>query len=364
MEIDLNPRTANQTLFEGEGGGYYLWSSKEFPLLAQTKLGAGKLVLKPNGFALPHYADSSKVGYVLQGSDGVVGMVFPKKRSSKEVVLKLKKGDIIPVPLGALSWWYNNGDSELVIVFLGQTTKAYVPGEFTYFLLTGGLGILGAFSTEYTSKAFDMSKDEAKELVQSQSGVLIIKLEAGKKMPKPQLLKTKELVFNINDYSSLADDENVKRGGIVTTVNKSKFSFIGEVGLTATHLKLEPHSMSSPIYTTDSSVRVIYVVKGSGRIQIVGIQGKRVLDTEVKAGQLVVVPAFFVEAKIAGEEGMECFSIINSAEPILEDIASDESVLAALSPEVLQASLNISAVSGKHFISEIMKNSIILPPTN
>ncbi|KAH7518771.1 hypothetical protein FEM48_Zijuj09G0206400 [Ziziphus jujuba var. spinosa] len=361
MEMDLNPRTANQTLFEGEGGGYYAWSSKEFPFLAQAKLGAGKLVLKPNGFALPHYVDSSKVGYVLQGSDGVVGMVFPNKKSSKEVALKLKKGDIIPVPLGALSWWYNNGDSELVIVFLGQTTKAYVPGEFTYFILTGGLGILGAFSTEYTSKAFNMNKNEAKELVKSQSGVIIIKLEAGKTMPQPQLHKTKELVFNID--SSLADG-NVKRGGIITTVNKSKFSFIGEVGLTATHMKLQPHSMNSPIYSTDSSIRVIYVVKGSARVQIVGIQGKRVLDTEIKAGHLVVVPAFFVEAKIAGGEGMECFSIISSAEPILEDIVSDESVLAALSPEVLQASLNISAVSGKHLISEISKNSIILPSTN
>lgn len=68
MEIDLNPRTANQTLFEGEGGAYYAWSSKAFPFLAQAKLGAGKLVLQPNGFALPHYADSSKVGYVLQGN--------------------------------------------------------------------------------------------------------------------------------------------------------------------------------------------------------------------------------------------------------------------------------------------------------
>lgn len=50
--------------------------------------------------------------------------------------------------------------------------------------------------------------------------------------------------------------------------------------------------------------------------------------------------------------------------PVLEDLASEESVLAALSPEALQASLNISAVREKHLISKIWKNSIILPSSD
>jgi len=63
MELDLTPKKA-EALFEGDGGGYYTWS---MPLLAEKKLGAGRLVLQPRGFAFPHYADSSKVGYVIQG---------------------------------------------------------------------------------------------------------------------------------------------------------------------------------------------------------------------------------------------------------------------------------------------------------
>ena len=62
----MTPKFA-QKLFEGDGGSYYSWSSSEFPLLRETKVGAGKLVLQPRGFALPHYADSPKIGYVLQG---------------------------------------------------------------------------------------------------------------------------------------------------------------------------------------------------------------------------------------------------------------------------------------------------------
>ena len=64
MDFDLSPRSAQQ-LFDGEGGSYHTWSSSEFPLLAEEKVGAGRLVLQPRGFALPHYADSSKIGYVL-----------------------------------------------------------------------------------------------------------------------------------------------------------------------------------------------------------------------------------------------------------------------------------------------------------
>lgn len=65
----FSPRPADTTIFEGEGGSYRSWSSSNFPLLGEAKVGAGILVLHPQGFALPHYADSNKIGYVLQGTD-------------------------------------------------------------------------------------------------------------------------------------------------------------------------------------------------------------------------------------------------------------------------------------------------------
>ncbi|PRQ17799.1 putative rmlC-like jelly roll protein [Rosa chinensis] len=166
-EIDLTPKLA-AVEFEGDGGGYHTWSA---PALGKAKVGAGKLVLKPSGFALPHYADSAKLGYVVQCEDGVIGMVLPN--TSEEVVLKLKKGDVIPVPVGAVSWWFNNGDSpdDLVIIFLGDTTKAYTPGRFTYFFMAGTQSLLGGFSTDFISKSFNISKDEADEVTKNQSGV-------------------------------------------------------------------------------------------------------------------------------------------------------------------------------------------------
>lgn len=67
MAAELSP-TLSKSIFEGAGGSYSTWSGADLPLLTDAKLGGGKLVLKPLGLALPHYSDSSKVGYVLEGA--------------------------------------------------------------------------------------------------------------------------------------------------------------------------------------------------------------------------------------------------------------------------------------------------------
>ena len=67
MELNLSPQAADTTVAKGNGGAYYVWSASKSPVLGQAKLGAGKLVLQPRGFALPHYADSYKIGFVIQG---------------------------------------------------------------------------------------------------------------------------------------------------------------------------------------------------------------------------------------------------------------------------------------------------------
>jgi len=52
--------------------------------------------------------------------------------------------------------------------------------------------------------------------------------------------------------------------------------------------------------------------RGSGRFQVVGVDGKRVLETTLKAGDLFIVLRFFVVSKIANNDGMEWFSIITN----------------------------------------------------
>jgi len=241
------------------------------------------------------------------GTDGVVGMVLPN--TEEEVVLKLKQGDVVPVPVGSVSWWFNNGDSDLIVLFLGETSKALIPGQFTYFLLTGALGVIGGFSTELTSKVYDLDKDEVQKLTKSQTGVLIVKLDESQTVPEPQMDMTKKLVYNID---AACAQNVVDNAGLVQTLTEKEFPFIGKVGLSVIRVKLEPGAIKAPSYPAATVIQLIYIARGSGKIEIVGFDGKHSLDTQVKAGDLLVVPQFYVAAQIAGEEGMECYSIVTT----------------------------------------------------
>lgn len=74
MEIDLTPRLAKK-VYGDNGGSYYSWSPSELPMLREGNIGASKLALEKNGFALPRYSDSSKVAYVLQGEFSIPSFI-------------------------------------------------------------------------------------------------------------------------------------------------------------------------------------------------------------------------------------------------------------------------------------------------
>ncbi|CAL0325062.1 unnamed protein product [Lupinus luteus] len=317
MALDLTPKTA-ETLFEGEGGGYYNWTN------------------------------ASKLGIVLQGNGGVAGLVT--LNSGKEVVVKLEKGDIIPVPVGSFSWWSNNGDSDVIIIFLGETTKALIPGEISYFFPTGPQGLMRGISTELTSKAYNLTQDEVHKLTKSQTEPMMVKLTKDKSMPKPQIENTKELVFNVDGPNT---HNVVKNGTLITTFTEATFPFLGEVGLSVIRVKLDTNAIKAPAYPSNFVAQLIYIARGSGKIEIVGLKGENILNTQVEAGQLIVVPQFYVVAQIAGEEGLESYSIVRTTKPMIEEFGGRGSIWGALSPSVIETALNLDSEFLKLFLSKI-----------
>ncbi|KAL0292703.1 UNVERIFIED_CONTAM: Glutelin type-A 2 [Sesamum calycinum] len=101
-----------------------------------------------------------------------------------------------------------------------------------------------------------------------------------------------------------------------------------------------------------SALQVTYIVRGSGRVQVVGVDGKRVLETTIKAGSLFIVPRFFVVSKIADPDGMDWFSIITTPNPVFTHLAGRTSVWKALSPEVLQAAFGVPPEIEQKFSSK------------
>lgn len=202
-------------------------------------------------------------------------------------------------------------------MFIGETSNAYNPGEFTYFLLTGPISILSGFSIEFIRKAFKLSEKEAKILTETQTQPLIIKLSPreGENMPKPENNHENEsLVKNICDFS--ADDENiitVRKAGRIIGINEVNFPFMKEVGLSCDIVKLDANAMLSPRCSIGPTVEVFYVAKGRGNVEVVGLNGRLVLNTKFESGKLLVVPRYFAVAITSGGEGMELFSVITTA---------------------------------------------------
>ena len=238
--------------------------------------------------------------------NGVAGIVLPEK---EEKVIAIKKGDAIALPFGVVTWWYNKEDTELVVLFLGDTSKAHKSGEFTDFFLTGSNGIFTGFSTEFVGRAWDLDDNNVKALVGSQSGKGIVKIEGNISLPEPNQEHREGMALNCLEAPL---DVDIKNGGRVVVLNTKNLPLVGEVGLGADLVRLDGKAMCSPGFSCDSALQVTYIVRGSGRVQVVGVDGKRVLETTLKAGNLFIVPRFFVVSKIADPDGMEWFSIITT----------------------------------------------------
>lgn len=289
---------------------------------------------------------------------GTAGIVLPE---SKEKVLPIKKGDALALPFGVVTWWFNNSDETLVVLFLGDTSKGHKTGEFTNFYLTGANGLFTGFSSEFVGRAWDLGADDVNKLVKSQTVCGIVKVKEGFKMPEPLIEHRKGMTLNCEEAPL---DVDIPNAGRVVVLNTMNLPLIKEVGLGADLVKIEGHSMCSPGFSCDSAFQVTYIIRGSGRVQVVGPNGKRVLETRVKGGSLFIVPRFFVVSKISDGEGMDWFSIITTPNPVFTHLAGRTSVWKALSPQVLQASFNVSPELEKRFSSKRLNSEIFFAPSN
>ncbi|XP_058099019.1 glutelin type-D 1-like [Magnolia sinica] len=355
MDIDLSPKQAKKS-YGGDGGSYYSWASSDLPMLAEAKIGAAKLALEKRGLALPSYADSAKVAYVLQGN-GKAGIVLPE--ATKEKVVPIKTGDALALPFGVITWWYNTSDTQLIILFLGDTSTAHRLGEFTNFQLTGSNGLFTGFTSEFVGRAWDLNEEQVQKLVKSQTSNGIIKLKEGLNLPEPSKEDRNGLVLNCLEAPL---DVDIPNGGRVVVLTSQNLPLVGEVGLGADLVRIDGNSMCSPGFSSDSAFQVTYIVKGSGRVQVVGIDGRRVLETRIEAGCLFIVPRFFVVSKIADGDGMAWFSIITTPNPVFSHLAGKTSVWKALSPQVLEASFNVSPDLEKLFRSKRTTDEIFFAP--
>ncbi|XP_048575237.1 11S globulin seed storage protein 2-like [Triticum urartu] len=330
-----------KALVQSDAGAYVAWSGVDQPELTAEGLGCGLLVFRPLSFALPHYADSHKFGYVLRGS-GVAG-VLPvatgnASSAARERVVRLEVGDVIAVRTGDVSWWYNDSDGDaddLSILFMGDTERAVSPGDISYFFLAGGNSVLGGFDVGLLARSWPgVTKEQAAAVFRSQPAVLLTGLST--KLPGvcPREHDRKGLVVNAGQVAA----------GTLETLTAADLAALGDLGISAVIGRLDPGAACAPWVLGEGAAQAVYVARGSARVQVSSSAGGEtlLLDEEVAAGSVFVVPRFAVALISAGANGAEWVSLVKSARPAVEHLTGDGSVLGGLTAQVLQASLSVA----------------------
>ncbi|KAJ7530176.1 hypothetical protein O6H91_15G083200 [Diphasiastrum complanatum] len=362
---DLEPRRPKQQ-FKSEGGQLEEWSGDEYRALRDANMAAAKITLNPRGLLLPVYKDSHGIKVVVEGS-ARMGLILPEgDRDIEHYVYCVQKGDVIAVPQGVPTWWYNDGNERTEIIGIDDTTGGEQPGRVEPFFLAGGKdercgGVLRGFDREILARAWDVDEQTVTRLLESQNGTVIVRVREGIEMPEVRTdheLNTFFADFVYRIERSHADV--VERGGQLHAVNRYKLPALRHLDLGLSCVTLEPNAMCAPGWSVNAH-KVIYIVRGNGRIQIVRNNGEKALNTQVKEGSLIVVPRFFPAVKIAGSDGLDYLSVSTSDMPLTQFIAGRNSVYNGIPPEVVARSFNIDDDLEMKIRERRTKEAIILP---
>ncbi|CAN1280078.1 hypothetical protein LINPERPRIM_LOCUS17275 [Linum perenne] len=71
-------------MYEGDAGSYHAWCPDDLVMLRRGNIGGAKLSVQKHGFSPPHYSDSSKIAYVIQGQVLKREFKLDLRRTSKQ----------------------------------------------------------------------------------------------------------------------------------------------------------------------------------------------------------------------------------------------------------------------------------------
>ncbi|KAK4732576.1 hypothetical protein R3W88_025564 [Solanum pinnatisectum] len=330
--------------------------------------------------------------YERQSGESITG---ERRRSFNDRHQKLRRfraGDVIALQAGITFWMYSDAEEPIVTVSLLDTSNHAnheLDLTFRSFFLAGnpqrgvqqqfvgrkqeirseqekssaGSGnIFNGFNAEILSEAFNVDIDTIRKL-QGQNeveerGVIVRAEELRLVLPEEseeeeeggggrrrisrngleETLCTMKLRENIGNPSTCTI--HVEDGSKLSIVTLSLF-LSGSNSAVREEPSIRYNAIVAPHWNTNAH-SIIYIIRGSGRIQVVGNTGKSVFDDEVREKQLLIVPQNFVIVKKAGNEGLEYISFKTNDNAMTSPLAGRLSVLRAIPEEVLMNSYQIS----------------------
>ncbi|CAN4091850.1 unnamed protein product [Withania somnifera] len=311
-------------------------------------------------------------------------------------VRRFRAGDILALPAGVTHWTYNDGEEPIISVSLIDTSNHANQLDLTFrkFFLAGnpqrgvqqqilgrqqqeqsqfgrrgseqesGGNMLSGFDAQMLSEAFNVDLEIITRLQEQapERGIIIRAENLRFHLPEEfeeeeeererhrriigmpmngleETFCTMKLRENIGRPSR--SDVYNPRGGRISTVNGNTLPVLNYLQLSAERGTLYRNAIVAPHWNTNAH-SIIYIIRGSGRFQVVGNVGRSVFDDEVRQGQLIVVPQNFAIVKKAGEQGLEFIAFKTNDNAMTSPLAGRLSAIRAMPEEVLMNSYQIS----------------------
>ncbi|KAH7691127.1 11-S seed storage protein plant protein [Dioscorea alata] len=307
----------------------------------------------------------------------------PKDRHQR--IDQYRQGDIIALPPGVAHWCYNDGDIPLVTftVFNLQHSDNQLDLQHREFLLAGRerrsqqsvqeqetdirrVNLLAGFDTDELTKVLRATR-ETVQSIQSDNDRRghIVFVQQGFHVSRPaRQQQQQECGSNKDEKKKMASNtftdavcslrirENINdpsradvftpRGGRITNVNSQKLPILKYLQMSVLRGVLYRNAILGPRWIMNAH-SLVYVTRGSARVQIVGSQGKSVFDGELRQGQVIVVPQnFAVIVKAKSNEGFQWVAFRTNDNAISSPIFGKFSVFRGLPVDVIASAYNIS----------------------
>ncbi|KAK7262356.1 hypothetical protein RJT34_29925 [Clitoria ternatea] len=347
----------------------------------------GFITMEPKSLFIPHYLDSNFIIFIRRG-EAKLGFIYDDELAER----RLKTGDVYVIPAGTAFYLVNTGEGQRlhIICSIDPSTNS---GEhiFQSFLIGGGANsqsVLSGFEPAILEAAFNESRTLVEKILGKELDPIVYVGDAHapslwtkflqlKREEKVQHLKNmvhdkeeeketswswRKLLANVlgmvnnkkpekkdsagspdsyNLYDKKPDFQNAY--GWSKALDGDQYHPLREVDIGIFHVNLTAGSMMAP-HVNPRAKEYGIVLRGHGEIQIVFPNGTNAMKSEIREGDVFVVPRYFPFCQIASRNGaLEFFGFSTSArENKPQFLVGAASLLRTmLSPE-LAAALGVS----------------------
>uniref|UniRef100_A0A0D9VE98 RING-type domain-containing protein n=1 Tax=Leersia perrieri TaxID=77586 RepID=A0A0D9VE98_9ORYZ len=378
---------------------YFDETSEQFQCVGMFVI---RRVIEPQGLVVPRYSNTPALAYIIQGK-GYFGLTFPgcpathqqqfqqfdqsqstqgqKFRDEHQKIHQFRQGDVVALPAGVAHWFYNGGDTQVVVVYVydiknfanqleprqkefllaGNNQRGQQTFEQSY-LQHSEQNIFNGFNVEVLGEAIGINTETTRRL-QSQNDQRgeIIRVKHGLQLLKPTLTQQQEQQeqqYSKGQYNGLEENfctvkarVNIEspthadyynpRAGRITRLDNQKLPILNLVGMSAARVNLYQNALLSPFWNIYGH-SVVYMIHGSARVQVVNNQGRSVFNGVLRNGQVLIIPQNHAIIKKAERNGCQYITIKTSPNSMVSQVTGKNSILRALPVDVIANAYRIS----------------------